>query len=275
MGKKEYMCRNVIAVCAGGALALGIIGRPVAATADTSVSTGWDLLMTDAGLTSFLGVPWQGVPLGSFDFGGVIGQEGVGLTDTIVRRLEAAHAPVETIPIELVALQLQSVMPVDLGAGLGIHYITLQSQRGGPASAGRMTIQFGAEGVPHGHFDSFFDVFFDVRLGALDGPIVASDSLPLVSVPTPWHHDPPPNSMLIDGINRNLNGVDPATDFWPVGSIVEQHPLGLHVVEPTPEIPEGGPFLSMAVLAMIVGTVWCRRLHGAVADRRGVEAGLA
>ena len=139
----------------------------------SSILPGWDLLTTQGG-TAFMGHPFVGVPLVTYDFGLPIGVRNVGSTDTIVRRLVTASAPSTTIPIELVALQLVSAMPINLGAGLDFHYVTLQSARGGPSSTGSMTINFDFSGSG-GSFTSFFDVFFDIRIGALIGPIIFSD----------------------------------------------------------------------------------------------------
>ena len=67
----------------GGALVVAFC-RPV--RADVVVQPGWDLFETVPG-TSFSGVPFVGVPLGTFDFdndfGRGLGVKSVGLTDTI------------------------------------------------------------------------------------------------------------------------------------------------------------------------------------------------
>ena len=160
-----HLVRSVLLL--GMASGIAILASPSESQASIIVNPGFDLLHTEPG-TTFGGVSFVGVPLGTFDFGG--GSVATGNTDTIVRRLAAAHAPTEAIPIELVALHLMSATPVDFGLGLDLYYATLQSERGGPASAGRMTINFGPEGSPHGSFDSFFDVFFDIRKGASTGP---------------------------------------------------------------------------------------------------------
>jgi len=128
---------------------------------DTEQKTqqGFNMFKTQSG-TMFAGANFKGVPLGNFDFGGAntgstsgaptlrvsnVNQD-TGTTDLIIKRLSEAVVPntpgSATIPIELVALQLVSVEPIDLGSGLDLHFITLQSVRGGPASSGMMEIRF-------------------------------------------------------------------------------------------------------------------------------------
>lgn len=228
------------------------------AKAAISVDKGYDLLETTAG-TTFAGAPFQGVPLGTFDFGS--GPVAVGSADTIVHRLSDLSLPgpgTGTVPIELVALQLVSAMPIDLGAGLNSYFITLQSARGGPASAGQMTITAADPGG--GTFNSFFDVFFDIRVGGLNGPIVLSDMLPLSSNGTNWDRSPDPNAVIIDGINHNLNGIDQQADFWP-NAITESHPSGaVHsVVEAVVPEPASAIIWSLLGLTFAGATWWQRR----------------
>ncbi len=233
---KRAMLLGVIAVV----LALSF---PGASRASNLVLSGYDLFETLQG-TTFGGVSFTGVPLGTFDFGGTIGVQNVGNTDTIVHRLQDASAPSTAILTEMVALQLESVVPTDFGLGLDFYFITLQSARGGPATVGVTTINFGPEGTPHGTFDSFFDVFFDVRKGALSGPIALADSLTLISTGTPWSHDPAPGEVMIDGVNHELNGSDLSNDFHPIGAIRETFPTGAMIVvqTTTAAVPEPGSF---------------------------------
>jgi hypothetical protein len=246
-----------------GIMSIAVLLIPIESRADT-VLAGYDLLQTVTPGTSFNGVDFEGVPLGSYDFGGMIGVKAVGNTDTIVHRLsDATAAPGGNamIPIELLALQLVSVMPTDFGLGVGFYYITLQSARGGPASTGNMTINF-ADPTPGGPppeqpvggtFTSFFDVFFDVRLGSLDGPIALSANLVISNDGTPWSHYPDPQAVTVDGVNSNLNGRNHQNDFFPIQAIVETHPSGaMHTVIST-MVPEpstlvlGGMALMLAI----------------------------
>ena len=228
--------------------------------ADFKVSPGWDLLQTQPG-TNFAGVSFEGVALGNFDFGGTIGTKYVGATDTIMRRLDTAlvsgpfpetAAPID---IELVALQLRSTTPVDMGAGLDFYYVTLQS---GTPSTGQMKITF--DSADGGTFDSFFDVFFDIRLGCLTCGIVMSSQLHLTTAdPGQWGRNPPPQALEIDGVNRYLSGVsgDRSEDFWPGPLVHDASGAAKHLVAPT--IPEPETYAMLLAGLGLLGLTARRR----------------
>ena len=195
---------------------------------DKKVAPGHGLRETESG-TIFRGHAFEGKQLGESDFARDPGEpfsiqgtdiHETGTADTIVLRLDEASVPSipgsDTIDIELVALQLVSVEPIDLGAGLDDHFVTLQSIHGGPASLGMMEITF--DDANGGTFDSFFDVFFDIRIGAVDGPIIISDELRLESSNVPWSRTPEPDALLIKGVNHLLSPeMDNSEDFFPTG----------------------------------------------------------
>ena len=80
-------CSNI----RGIALAAVLLAAAANVTrADFEVEKGWDLWETDAGSTQFNGFAFEGVPLGTFDFGGSIGVQNVENADTIVQRFEPA-----------------------------------------------------------------------------------------------------------------------------------------------------------------------------------------
>lgn len=239
--------RTASGLCA----ALLLLTWPGLVRASDTILPGYDLFRSVEG-TQFGGVPFVGVPLGTFDFGS--GPVGVGNADTIVHRLDPATASAPDIPIELVALHLQSAVPFDFGLGPGTYFVTLQSERGGQSSVGRMTINgLGAEGDPHGTFDSFFDVFFDLRLGSLTGPIALSGVARLTQTGGLWGHDPVPGEVLIPGINHLLNNVDKSNDFHLRGPVVEQHPgppPTIHVVSSATPEPSSLALFGLGALVM-------------------------
>ena len=247
--------------------ALAALASPSASWASFIIDPGFDLFQTQPG-TSVGGVPFVGVPEGTFNFGG--GPVGTGNTDTIVHRLGAGVAPggvpgvAPPIPIEMVALHLMSAAPTNFGLGVGFYFVTLQSERGGPASTGTLGITFGPEGVPHGTFNSFFDVFFDIRLGSLTGPIALSGSAPLTATGVPWSHFPGPGAVEIPGVNTFLNGSNRLADFFPIGPFTEQHPgppATIHVVATgTVAVPGPSTLLLLVVGGVsLLGSGWRRR----------------
>ncbi|MDB5821361.1 MAG: putative exosortase interaction protein [Herminiimonas sp.] len=231
------------------------------ANASTTVNAGYELLTSLPG-TVFGGVPYAGVPLGTFDFGGTIGTQSVGNADEVVHRLsDTSGTPIAT---QLLALQLVTTVPVDFGLGTGFYYITLQSARGGPASLGQRTIFFGPEapaGSPHGTFDSFFDVFFDLRLGSLNGPIAISGDSLLTANAVPWSHFPSPGALELNGVNTLSGGNDRSRDFWP-DPLDALGPAGEHRVT-VASIPEPATYLLLSIGLMVCfgHRIFSRRMH--------------
>jgi hypothetical protein len=237
-------------------VAVTTMASPGTSRADFNVAPGWDLFTTEAAGTSFTGLgPLMGVPLVTFDFdntfGRGLGVKGVDNADTIVRRDlpvigTGGPPPFGSSPLTMVALQLETVVPVNFaGNGLDNYFVTLQSARGGPASTGSIALSF--LGGQNGAFTSTIDVFFDIRRGSLNGAIVFSSDLLLTSDPTFWSSTPPPGALQIPGVNVFLSGTsgDRSRDFWPSGqnpanlvpvSFTEREPNGsMHTVHSTPE----------------------------------------
>ncbi len=190
-----------------------IAAAPSVTRAQLIVEPGFDLFETNPGGTQFAGFPFEGVPIGTFDFGDGIPRD-LGDADTIVQRLDPAIAPAlggnATVSVELVALQLRSAHPIDLGAGLDFHYATLSDHQ---PSGGFMDIFF--ETNQGGFYFSQMQVNFDIRLGALNGPIIFQDSPDLFLDGAPWRRDPPAGARKIPGINYRLaTDGSRKQDFW-------------------------------------------------------------
>lgn len=183
---------------------------------------GFDTVTTGPSVTMFDGLPWQGVPLGTFNFGS--GPVNVGNTDTIIQRLGSpVTAPGGTMSLSVMALQLQTVNQVSLGGGpVGYYYITLDTSA---QNTGLLHFDsFPAAGSP-GTFHDEFTIYFDIRFGSLNGPIVAPEQSLTLDATGDWLPTLPVPSIPIDHVYPN-----PA------------NPTDLHVVtlDPDPNIPDDG-----------------------------------
>ncbi|WP_394793417.1 PEP-CTERM sorting domain-containing protein [Armatimonas sp.] len=263
--------------------ALFVLSRPAAA--DLTVSQGWDLLETaqPSGINfGFGNVPLQGVPLGQFDFatgtGGDLGRGlgvlPVGQTDTIVKRLQSATVlgplpqVAASLPIELVALQLQTSAPINLGAGNDLHFFTLQTMRSaaeitalgvGTLTQGTITVAFDNDllGVQNGTFDTVFTAFFDIRIGAVNGPIINSTGAPFSRTGVAWSHTPGASALLLNNANNQLNGANNGSDFfWRDIQNGSSNPH--HSVVGTSAAPEPATFALFGV-GLIIGTALRRK----------------
>ena len=173
---------------------------------------GWELYTTTSG-TSYAGLgDMQGVPLGTYDFG--VGPDDVNLsnTDTIIQRMATATPDNNVIPIQMVALQLQTTQMVNYNNdGLAFYYITLQPAN---ASTGTDTITFATN--TSGTYTSSINIFYDIHMGSLTGPIVESSNVTVTTSGTVpgWSNNAPFFSVLIPGVDQNLNGANNLNDFW-------------------------------------------------------------
>lgn len=139
----------------------------------------------------------------------------------------------------------------------------------GTPSLGMMTIHMASlddpsPGVPEGTFDSFFDVFFEIRLDTLHGPLASTGQLQLSSQGTPWDANPSPFDLLVNGLvgnaaaNWHTNKGAGQLDFFP-GPISESHPSGaVHNVTLT-SIPEPGTLGLMLAGLVALGARFTRR----------------
>jgi hypothetical protein len=234
-----------------------------------TVDPGWDLLETYAPGTEAFGINFEGVPLGTYNFGGSIGVQNVGNTDTIIQRngpVVGSAGSTNAFTGALVALQLQSVNQVSLGGGpVGYYYITLQStDNTGPASPDSGLVYFDPDNTG-GWFTDVLDVYFDVHYGALNGPIVYQGSEILSNnaasnggAPTQWTHLPNPAvGPEIQGVDYLLDGTDTSGDFWPTSDDTHVGPPGY---EHTFIVPEPSTFTLLGIGAIgLLAYEWRRR----------------
>ena len=220
------------------------------------VESGYDLFRTLPG-AAFHGIDFEGVKIGSFDFGS--GLVNTGMTDTIVLRTQDVLTAGGTTNLSIKALQLKSVAPVTMGSLVDeTLYVTLNTTEqleweNLNASNNLMTI--GAT-----HFStSNFRAYFDFRTGGsmaqftmISFHFQRTRYVDLSGFNHPWSNEAPAHAFLIDGINHLLNGSNESGDFWPVGVL---H-TGPHPVSST---PEPSTFIMAALGVIGVGFVHQRR----------------
>jgi hypothetical protein len=191
---------------------------------------------------------------------------GPGSTDTIVRRL--GDCPIAlglagsqcTIPIEMVALSLQSV----------VAPMVVLRESPTQTSAGQMTITSDGSGTG-GTFTSFFDIFVELSIDGGNTFNLLGPPIHLESSDTPWTiqphgilvpglvGDPDANLHVNPSVCPNLYGGMPCFDFF-VLQVNESHPLlGQHSARPA--VPEPGSLLLAG--AALLALAWLRRVTAA------------
>ena len=186
---------------------------------------GSDLLTTPDG-TAFVDTPFGRVDLKSKPIG-------PGSTDTIVERFGTLDdGQTGSIPVELVALSLVSVDPVDVGVGMFFDvFVTLDPSR---PSLGEIIILSHDDGPGPdeggGEFESFFDVFVQVDfVDPATGRIVETAFLEDFLGPelNRWSHTPQPGTLP----NKD------AGNFFPIEVVRHTGPHPVAIPTPTP-VPE-------------------------------------
>ncbi len=246
---RMFSCRLLALPLAIAALGIAFAGS---AQATTTINSGFILFHTvPVSSISLSTIPnpqtinFEGNPIGSFDFGA--GSVFVGNADTIVERIQPADLSggSDTIDIELVALSLVSIAPVDLGFGAGFEDIFIELNTSSPSIQSTMTIFDTGEGQPHGTFDTTNNFFYDLS-GSVGG-FYTTDEATVSVTDQGWQHEPT-GSLLIDGINHLLNTSDETHDFWPNDVAVQNNDAGtlIHRIRAA-NIPEP---TSLALLAL-------------------------
>lgn len=261
-------------------------GLSTGSASATPIGPGFDLLESVSGTQ--VDLPGIGiVPLRGLAFG-------PGSTDTIVLRKSGidpfAVGDSGSVPIEIVALSLISVNPIPVGSNsFDLHIFvnnliedipasggnddgncevgeTCRPAAGAalpqttnlPASTGTATIRH--EGTNGGTFDSFFDVFFEIRLTPVGGDIenpfaVDFGQIHFQSNGGHWCHDAlggdPHDASLPAG------GFYPGWDCASIDPPIE-HVSGNHLHRVDPALPEP-PTLALLGVALAVGMGLRRR----------------
>ncbi|WDE02657.1 PEP-CTERM sorting domain-containing protein [Thalassomonas actiniarum] len=227
----------------------------------TIIMAGSDYLETTAG--TFLDFSFPGSPMPEIGIVDFIGDPaGPGNTDTLVRRLDDAVLPGEgssdTIDVELVALSLASADPVDIG---GTDFDLSIALTPTMPSLGQLTLTLDDEAAVSGSFESFFDVFVDIRFFVADTDILVETitALPLLGLHGlgQWQQTPAPDTVIVSGsygdinANQHIPPSDEYADFF-ITEIVEVQPgLGEHrLQQATVPEPASVILLSLGLLAI-------------------------
>jgi hypothetical protein len=178
-------------------------------------------------------VPLMGEPLGSF-----MGRD-TGSADTIVQRHQEAM-PLATIPIELVALSLMSVDPIQVQCGgnptlWDVHVTQSANSR----SLGQMTIRHESE--DGGTFDSVLNVcpLYSFRQRGVNNQVQLDacdlvQPIQLLATNVPWRHQCPAPILVVPGLNDDFcASADDNGKFL----TVEQSQLAQHGVLPAQPRP--------------------------------------
>jgi hypothetical protein len=237
-------------------VSIGLVVCAASSQASNTIPPGHMLLTTQpftfyeffgfAGLNS---VELEGVPLGSFDFGS--GLVATGNADTIVERHATASVASSTIPIEIVALELRSIDPIDIGNGPEFLSLTLNFDAGSA-----MTINgLATEANPHGTFDSNFHYFFDV-FGSISGYLGTLETT-TSQTGAGWKHVSNVTEPHIAGVNSLLNGSTTDNDFWFTETADHLFATGGHHFLSDGELP------SVPSVSILGGGVLCLGLMNA------------
>ena len=181
-------------------LALAAVVMPVPAGA-LDIGFGSDYLHTPGGGPSFFDF---GGPIGAVDFQGLpLDPATLGNTDTIVRRQDGCVFFFGScdIEIEMVALSLVSVAPVNVGGTFFDVFVDLDP---GGLSLGEMTIHHdnpdNGTPAPEGTFSSDLLVFFRASFTEVGGSggndFQVLDALSLQGQGL-WSHEPEPGALLV------------------------------------------------------------------------------
>jgi len=203
-------------------ITMGLVLQPSSASGGfVTILPGYDLLVTESACYNFGApfglVPFVGVPLNTYDFGS--GSVNVGATDTIVRRIDSvtnlADGASQSINIAMTALSLRSRDQIDWSSfgGIANEYVkTVNVVDQG--STMKINNDFGVFSTDCATFDSTIKISFQLQ-GVTSGATASfgTKTFSMVGLGM-WSHYPASSTVLIDGVNNNLNGLDHSNDFF-------------------------------------------------------------
>jgi hypothetical protein len=229
-------------------------------TVDTNgVCAGFDLFQTGPSPATFNGIPFVGVPIGSFNFGS--GPVSTGNTDTIVQRLDNVSSPSGNTGLEIRALQLRSSVQ------MSGHFLfaTLDNLL---EPIGLMTID-----ITGGTFITLdLPVNFRIHNDSFAGPDAGFCgptticSVDFTTNNVTWGRNPPPFALLIGGVDYQLNGTNTNNDFWPAPFQECFGPNNCHPVVST--TPEPSTLLLLGVGLLAAATTGRSRLFRSLLEPR-------
>jgi len=224
------------------------------------VALGTDYLQTQPGSNFNFGpgigvVNFMGLPIGP------------AATDTKVQRHADANINGGFIPIQIVALSMESTAPVNVGGSFFDVFVTLD-----PANLGNDIGQMQINGsLGGGTFTSFFDVFFDAHFAPVSTgqPFDVFSSIALSNGGSSWSPTPPPSAVIVTGPfgeqNANTHTGLPANfvDFFPcsVAPCTEDSSGQAHHVVSPATTPEPSTLLLLGPAGL--GLLWKLRARRA------------
>lgn len=230
--------RSVLLVALVLVITIGLQGRSVYAT---GIEPGFDLFETQLGTFVNLG-PRVIVDL----MGKPIDPANLGSTDTIVERLQGIAAPPGTIPIEIVALSLVSVAPVNIGGSFFDVFVVLDP---GPQLLGSMTVRH--QFANGGTFDATLPVRARLTFTEVGNPVntfTRTVEKLFFTTNAAWSHDPPPGYPV--------NPLFPPGGFFPAAGEIQEMTKdpseARHTVVPARFIPVGGEILPVDTTALFI-----------------------
>ena len=284
---RTEILRSLGMVTVGTVGALALLGVPESADA-ANVRLGSDYVQTPAGNTSFN----FGGPIDTVDFQGRP-IPGLGLVDTIIERkqdvalVEGTAIPGMT-PIEIVALSLESVAPVEVNGFDYDVFVTLDPNN---PSTGNMTIRH--ENLDSDPIQGTWDSVFDLNALALFTPLNGGPSIPnetisktFLALNEDWGHKPGPGDEIVNlnqgwmfqppgGLplisrapgnqtaNCHVDNNGPpcdAEDFFLKGLALHDAGDGKHGVQPPEPVPEPASTALASAISLGLGVLYRGRV---------------